>query len=65
MLTIKAPGQMPLHVKVGITHYDDMNDKILDIDIDLNMWDNARNVIEPVSFHPFQGQSNSTILISV
>jgi hypothetical protein len=41
-----------------------MNDKIFDIDIDIdiyidmNVWDNARNVIEPISFHRFPGQSN-------
>jgi hypothetical protein len=57
-LTIKAPGQMPLHVKIQITQYDEMNDKIFDIDIDMNMWDNAINVMEPISFHRFHGPSN-------
>jgi hypothetical protein len=30
-----------------------MNDKIfdVDIDIDMNVWDNARNVMNPISFH--------------
>jgi hypothetical protein len=53
---------MPLHVKVEITHYNEMNDKIFDIgigiDIDMNMWDNARNVIEPISFYRFHGPGN-------
>jgi hypothetical protein len=55
-LTIKAPGQMPLHVKVEITHCDEMNNKIFDID--MNVWDDARNVIEPTSFHRFHGPDN-------
>jgi hypothetical protein len=38
-----------------------MNDKIPDIGIDVNVLDNARNVIKPISFHPFHGQSSSTI----
>jgi hypothetical protein len=58
---------MPLHVKIEITHYDEKNDTIFDIDIDidieLTVCDNARNVIEPVSFHRFQGQSNPMIYI--
>jgi hypothetical protein len=57
-VTTKAPGQIPLHVKVEITHYDEMNDKISDINIDMNVRDNARNVIQPISFHQFPGQSN-------
>jgi hypothetical protein len=32
---IKTLGQMPLHVKVEITHSNEMNDKIFDIDIDM------------------------------
>jgi hypothetical protein len=32
-----------------------MNEKIFDIDIDMNVLDNARNVIEPISFHRFHG----------
>jgi hypothetical protein len=27
-------GQTPLHVKIDVTHSDEMNDKIFDIDID-------------------------------
>jgi hypothetical protein len=52
---------MPLHVKAEMTHYDEMDDKIFDIDIDMNVWVNARNVIEPISFHRFHGQGNSTM----
>jgi hypothetical protein len=61
-LTIKAPGQIPLHIKGEIIHYDEMNDTIfdIDIDIDMNVLDNARNIIEPISFHRFHGHSNST-----
>jgi hypothetical protein len=62
-LTIKGPGQISKLLQIEITHYDEMNNKIFDIDIDINVWDNARNVIEPISFHRFQGQSNSTIYI--
>jgi hypothetical protein len=54
-------GQTPLHVKIEITHYGEMNDKIFDMDIDMNVWDSARNVIESISFHRFHGQRNSTI----
>jgi hypothetical protein len=58
---------MPGHVKVEITHCDEMNNKMfdIDIDIDMNLRDNARNVIEAISFHGFHGQSNSTIHIYV
>jgi hypothetical protein len=55
-LTIKSPDQMQLHVKVEITHYDEMNDKTFDID--MNVWNNAGNVIEPISFHLFHGYNN-------
>jgi hypothetical protein len=41
---------MPLHVKAEIEHYDEMNNKIFDIDIDMNVWDDARNAIELISF---------------
>jgi hypothetical protein len=27
-----------LHVKIDVTHSDEMNDKIFDIDIDWNIW---------------------------
>jgi hypothetical protein len=37
-----------------------MNDEIFDIDVDIDMkvWDDASNVIEPISFHRFHGPSN-------
>jgi hypothetical protein len=71
MLTIKTPGQIPKLLQIEITHYDEMNDKIfdidvdidVDIDIDMNVWDNARNATEPISFHRFHRQSNSTIYV--
>jgi hypothetical protein len=53
----QSMGQMPLHVKIEITHYDEKNDTIFDIDIDididieLTVCDNARNVTEPISFY--------------
>jgi hypothetical protein len=28
-LPIKVSGQMPLHIKTEVIHYDEMNDKIL------------------------------------
>jgi hypothetical protein len=55
-LTIKAPGQMPLHVEIAITHYDEINDTMFDID--MNVWDNAGNAIEPISLHRFHGPGN-------
>jgi hypothetical protein len=50
-----------------------MNDKIfdiaiaiaIDIDIDMNVWDNGRNGIEPISFHRFHGGRDSTIHICI
>jgi hypothetical protein len=63
MLPLKAPGHMPLHVKAEITHDDEMNDKIFDID--MNVWDNARNVIEPISFHRFDVQSKARIHVYI
>jgi hypothetical protein len=33
----QSTGQMPSHVKVDITHYDEMNDKIFDINIDIDI----------------------------
>jgi hypothetical protein len=50
-LTIKAAGQITKLLQIEITDYDEMNNKIFDIDIDMNVWDNTRNVIEPISFH--------------
>jgi hypothetical protein len=38
-----------------------MTDKISDID--MNVRDIARNVLEPISFHPFDKQNNSTVLL--
>jgi hypothetical protein len=56
---------MPLHVRKEITHNNEINNKIFDIDIDIyidmNVWDIVRNRIERISFHLFHGQSNSTI----
>jgi hypothetical protein len=55
-LTIKAPGVMPLHVQKEITHCDEINDKIFDID--MNVRDNARNVIESISSRLIHAQGN-------
>jgi hypothetical protein len=46
--------------KHSLTLYNEMNNRIFDIDIriDMNVSDNARNVIEPISFHRFHGPSN-------
>jgi hypothetical protein len=57
-LTIKGAGQIPKLLQIEITHYDKMNNKTFGIDIDMNVWDDARNVIERISFHRFHGQSN-------
>jgi hypothetical protein len=58
-LTIKARCQMPLHVTLEITHYEEIRNKIFNIDVDIdiymNVWDNARNAIEPISFHSLHG----------
>jgi hypothetical protein len=67
-LTIKTPGQITKPLQIKIIHYNEINNKIFDIDIDMNVWDNARNVIEPISFHhyiipSFHGGWNSTIYI--
>jgi hypothetical protein len=34
---------MQLHIQEEVIHYNEMNDKIFDID--MNMWDIARNVM--------------------
>jgi hypothetical protein len=49
----ESTSQTPFHVKIEITHYDEMNNKIYDIDIDINtnVWDHARNVMKPISSH--------------
>jgi hypothetical protein len=39
---------MPLHIQKEITHYNEMNNKIFNIDTGMNMWDIARNVMEPI-----------------
>jgi hypothetical protein len=62
-LTIKTRGQISKLFQKEITHYNEMNNKIFDID--MNVWDNARNVIELFSFHQFHGKSNSTIHIYI
>jgi hypothetical protein len=71
-LTIKAMGQISKLLQIEITHYDEMNDKLFDIDsdinIDMNVRDTARNVIEPISFHQFHefhGGRDSTISIDL
>jgi hypothetical protein len=53
-------GQIPKLLQIEMIHYNEMNGAIfdIDIDIDMNVWDNARNVIEPILFHRFHGQSN-------
>jgi hypothetical protein len=56
-LRIKGAGQIPKLLQIEIVYYDEMNDKIFDIDIDMKVWDNARNAIEPISFHQFHGPS--------
>jgi hypothetical protein len=32
-------------IHIEITHYNEMNDQIFNIDIDMNIWDIARNVM--------------------
>jgi hypothetical protein len=53
---------MPLHVRKEITHYNEMNDKIFDID--MNGWNTGRSVIKPISFHlfPLTGELNGIYL---
>jgi hypothetical protein len=46
---MKLLGPMPLHVREEIIHYNEMNNDIFDIDI--NVRDIARNAIGPISFH--------------
>jgi hypothetical protein len=50
-LTIKAPGRILRFLQIEIMHYYEMNDKAFSIDIDMNVWGNARNIIELISFH--------------
>jgi hypothetical protein len=54
----QAPGPMPLQSQKGLTHYNEMNVKLFDIDT--NVWDITRNAINVISFHLFHGQSSST-----
>jgi hypothetical protein len=49
---IKAHGVMPLQVRKEISQCNEMNDEIFEIGIDINMWGIARDVIEPILFHP-------------
>jgi hypothetical protein len=63
MLPIKTRGGMSSHIQEEMTHYNEMNDKIFDVDIDMNMWDNTIDVIESISFHLFHGQNHSTTFI--
>jgi hypothetical protein len=37
---------VPMAHPKKVTHYDEMNDKMFDID--MNVWNNARNVIDPI-----------------
>jgi hypothetical protein len=52
---------MPLQTQKEIIHYNEMTDRIFDID--MNMWDIVINVIKPIIFHAFHRQSNSMIFI--
>jgi hypothetical protein len=52
-------GSMSWYIQKDRTHYSEINNRISNLDI--NMWDIATNVIEPISFHLFDAQSNSTI----
>jgi hypothetical protein len=58
---ITTLGQMPYGIQKGITHCSEMNEKTFNID--LNIWNIARKIIEPISFHLFHAQSNSTLCI--
>jgi hypothetical protein len=40
--------QRPLHIQNEITHYNEVNDRVFNIDIDMNIWEIARNVIEQI-----------------
>jgi hypothetical protein len=55
-LPIKTRGQMLSDVRQEITHYNEMKNRIFDIN--LNMRDNARRAIAPTWFYPFHGQGN-------
>jgi hypothetical protein len=47
-------GPLSLHIQKGMVHYNEVNDKIFNIGIDMNMWDLGRNSMESISFHLFQ-----------
>jgi hypothetical protein len=63
LLPITICGQTPLRIPKEITHSNEMDDQMFDIDIDMNMimWDIPRNVTGSISFHRFRGQTTSTI----
>jgi beta-mannanase len=63
MSPIKTPETIPFHIQKEITDYNEMSDKIVDIDIDMNVLNLTRNVSVLISFRPFHGRSNSTIYI--
>jgi hypothetical protein len=63
MLPMKTPGRMSSHIQDEMTHCNEMNNKIFNIDIDMNMRDITINVMESISFHLFHGQSSSTTFI--
>jgi hypothetical protein len=54
----ETSGPMLLQIQKDRTHNGEMKNKRFDIDV--NVWDIPRNVTEPISFHLFHGQSNST-----
>jgi hypothetical protein len=47
MLPIKTSGQMPLHIQKEMARCNEMNNKIINVDV--NMWGIARNVIKRIS----------------
>jgi hypothetical protein len=55
ILPIETLGTMPLHIQKEIAHYNEMNDKISNIN--MNEWDIERNIIKLISFHLFHGQN--------
>jgi hypothetical protein len=58
---ITTLGQMPYGIQKEITHCSEMNEKAFNID--MNMWNIARKIIEPISFQLFHAQSNPTLRI--
>jgi hypothetical protein len=49
MLQIETPPNTCAYPKEKI-HYNEMDDIDINIDMNMNMWDIARNVIGPISF---------------